>query len=85
MNNSNILRTAAALAAATALLAACNGGHRSGGSPAPVVPATVSVPFSTFVQEIFAAPANSAPQVVNGVSINFDVNQDPTAFAALLM
>jgi predicted component of type VI protein secretion system len=79
-------RVAAAAVVAAATLAGCNGGGGtvppSTGAPSP--PAQV-IDFSVFAAKAFAANADSAPVGVDGVNFTFDVNNDPSAFDALIM
>jgi hypothetical protein len=76
---------AAACVAATSL-AACNSG---GGTVPPVTvappPPPQSIDFSVFAKNTFAANPNFTPVSLDGVTFTFDVNNDPTAFDALIM
>jgi len=72
----------AALIVSSAGLTACNDDNNS----AAVTPsANTEQNFSIFVTQTFQQPANSTPVDVDDVALNFDVNEDPTAFNALLM
>ncbi len=74
------IRAAASLAAAS--LAGCGG---SDGSTVPT-PGTISeaIPFSVFATQAFSNSANSTPVSVNQNFV-FDVNDEPTAFDALIL
>jgi hypothetical protein len=69
--------------AATATLSACNDdvGPTVTAPPAAAAP----VNFSTFAETTFEQPANSTPVNYDSINIQYDVNNDPTAFDALLM
>jgi hypothetical protein len=71
---------------AAAFLAACNGdnGGTSNTAPPPP-PASSSTEFSAFVQQTFAMNEDSTPVSLDGITFDFDVNNDPTAFDALIM
>jgi len=72
-----------AAAAAAAALAGCGGGGSTVPTPPPPT-AAQEAPFSLFVTTLFATPANGTPVDVTNDVFNFDVNDDPTAFSALL-
>jgi len=65
-----------------AALSGCN--NDDGGSTPPQV-SNPTQNFSSFVETTFEQPANSTPVNLDDVYVLFDVNNDPTAFNALLM
>lgn len=75
---SKALRYGAALCAfgITALAAGCGGDEAYNPPPPP----STTVHFSFFVENILGASANSTPVPVNGVTFDYDVNDDPGAF-----
>jgi hypothetical protein len=73
-------RMLAAASVAAASLAACHDDN-AGIFPAP----RMSAEFSTFTDNTFANSANSKPVSLDGVEFVFDVNDNPTAFDALIM
>ena len=77
-------RYLAAVGVTAASLAAC---HQDNGSTSGVnsPPQSSTVQFSTFAKNAFAASANSSPISLDGVTFNFDVDNDPTAFDMLIM
>jgi len=81
MNTPNLTRLIAAaglLCAAT--LGGCNDNHGSiAGPPAASQPAI----FSAFVTQIFSTDADATPVSVD-LTLNYDVDNDPTAFDGLL-
>jgi hypothetical protein len=74
-------RMLAAASLAVASLAGCSSG---GGTVPPLVVPPATIDFSAFVAEAFAQSANSIPVSVD-LNLNFDVNDDPTAFDTLIM
>jgi hypothetical protein len=79
-------RISAAALVAAASLGGC------GGSGGTVPPATVAptppiqaINFSAFVEQTFAANANSTPVSLDGVNFAFDMNNDPGEFDTLIM
>jgi hypothetical protein len=76
-------RILAAACMAAAFLAACNSGNNSG-SNSPPAPPPQTTAFSTFAEQTFAVSANATPTSLDGVNFTFDVNNDPTAFDALI-
>jgi hypothetical protein len=71
---------AASLAAA---MAGCGGGDGSEVPVTTVPPAASNIDFSIYANQAFSNSANSTPVSVN-YTFNFDVNDDPTAFDALI-
>jgi len=84
MNSAHLkLLSLAAACIAAASLAAC---HDDTTTVPPVTTSTTnSENFSTFANAAFAQSANSQPQVYDQITLVFDVDNDPTAFNALLM
>jgi hypothetical protein len=75
-------RALAAASLAAASLIGCGG---SDGTAVPTpAPVSDAVPFSLFVNQAFSNSANSTPVSVD-VDFAFDVNDDPTAFDALIL
>jgi hypothetical protein len=69
-------------ALALAVLSGCNddnGATVTQHQPAP------PVAFSMVVNELFANPANSTPATIENVDLTYDVNDDPSAFDALIV
>jgi hypothetical protein len=76
------LRTLAAASLAAAALVGCGG---SDGTTVPTPPPiSDAVPFSNFVNQAFSNSANSTPVSVD-VDFVYDVNEEPTAFDALIL
>jgi hypothetical protein len=71
----------AAASVAAASLAGCNNG---GGTVPPLVVPQETLDFSFFATQVFAQGANTTPVSVD-VNLTYDVNDDPTAFDALIM
>lgn len=67
-----------------AALGGCNG-DGTVGPQAPPANTNNSENFSTLATQIYAQSANSTPFNFENVTIVYDVNDDPTAFDALLM
>jgi hypothetical protein len=82
MNNLRLMRvaTGAALILAAAL-GGCSDNQDRGAVPPAAAPQAM---FSAFVTQAFAADANANPVSVD-VTLNYDVDNDPTAFNGLLM
>jgi len=78
-------RISAAVLVAAASLAGCgsDGGIAPPSTGTPVPPPQI-IDFSTFAEQAFAANANSVPVGVDGVNFTFDVNNEPSAFDALI-
>jgi len=75
-------RALAGASLAAVSLAGCGG---SDGTTVPTpAPISEAVPFSVFATQAFSNPANSTPVSVD-VDFTFDVNDDPTAFDALIL
>lgn len=77
----------ARLCAAALLAAASVAGCNDNTTTVPANPPPVSVTpqnFSTFATGAFAQPADATPVSLPSALV-FDVNDDPTAFSALLM
>jgi hypothetical protein len=74
-------RMLAAASVAVASLGGCNSG---GGTVPPSVVPQETINFSSFAAEAFAQGANSTPVSLD-LNFTFDVNDDPTAFDALIM
>jgi hypothetical protein len=74
----------AAAAVAAALLAGCHDDHQ-GGSTSPPAAGVPPLAWSTFVKQVFSNDANTTPVNLDGLSFDFDVDNDPTAFDGLLM
>jgi hypothetical protein len=75
-------RTLAATSLAAASLVACGGND---GSTVPTSgPPSEAIPFSVFATQAFSNSANSTPVSVNQTFV-FDVNEEPTAFDALIL
>jgi hypothetical protein len=68
---------AAFCAIGIAALTGCGGSDATYNPPPP--PST-TVHFSFFVEDILGASADSTPVKVNGVTFDYDVNDDPGAF-----
>jgi hypothetical protein len=75
---------AAAAALAAAALAGCHDDH-NGSSPPQPPPAAPALVWSTFVEQVFSNAANTTPINLDGLTFDFDVDDDPTAFNGLLM
>jgi hypothetical protein len=73
----------AAAALIVAVLAGCHDDHQS--SPAQPPPTSTALVWSTFVKQVFSNAANTLPINLDGLSFDFDVDDDPTAFDGLLM
>jgi len=73
------------LAAASLLvaLAGCGENHGGGVPVTTVPPAASNIDFEIYANQAFSNSANSTPVSVN-YTFNFDVNDDPTAFDALI-
>ena len=75
-------RILAAASLAAASLVGCGG---SDGSSVPTLgPISDAIPFSTFANQAFSNSANSTPVSVNQNFV-FDVDEEPTAFDALIL
>jgi hypothetical protein len=75
-------RILAAASLAAASLVGCGG---SDGSSVPTPgPISDAIPFSVFATQAFSNSANSTPVSVNQ-NFTFDVNEEPTAFDALVL
>jgi hypothetical protein len=75
-------RILAAASLAAASLVGCGG---SDGSTVPTPgPISEAIPFSNFATQAFSNSANSTPVSVNQ-NFAFDVNDEPTAFDALIL
>ena len=75
-------RALAAASLAAVSLIGCGG---SDGTTVPTpAPSSEAIPFSLFVNQAFSNSANSTPVSVD-VDFAFDVNDDPTAFDALIL
>lgn len=75
-------RFVAAASLAATFLAGCGG---SDGSTVPTPgPISDSIPFSAFATQAFSNKANSTPVSVDQDFV-FDVNEEPTAFDALIL
>jgi hypothetical protein len=75
-------RMLAAASLAAALLVGCGG---SDGSAVPTPgPISDAIPFSVFATQAFSNSANSTPVSINQ-NFDFDVNDEPTAFDALIL
>ena len=72
------------LAASFGIAAFAAGCSNGGGTVPPIKPPSESIDFSAFVNQAFSNPANSTPVSVD-VDFTFDVNDDPTAFDALIL
>jgi hypothetical protein len=79
-SNSRIL---AGSAAALACLAGCGGG--GGQATVPPMPPPSQTQFSVFVEQTFANSANSTPVSLDGITFDFDANENPTAFDTLIL
>jgi hypothetical protein len=77
-------RLLAGAAAVLAGLAGCGGG---GGAETtvPPVPTPSQTQFSVFVEQTFANSANSTPVSLDGITFDFDANENPTAFDSLVL
>jgi len=75
-------RVLAASSVVVAVLSGCGGSD--GSTVPPIPPPNTSIDFSTFVNQAFSNPANSTPVSVD-VNFSFDVNDEPTAFDALIL
>ena len=64
-------------------LAGCGGNH--GESAVPPVPTPSQTQFSVFVEQTFANSANSTPVSLDGITFDFDANENPTAFDTLVL
>ena len=81
--NTRLFLGAAAISA-VAFLGACH--HDNAPTPPPTPPPpSSSVKFSTFATDTFKASAFSTPVNFDTLTLQYDVNDDPTAFDALLM
>jgi len=78
-------RILAAASVAAASLAACHNDHGNNSASTPKPPPPAPVDFSTFAKNAFAANENTTPISLDGVTFTFDVDNDPTAFDALVM
>jgi hypothetical protein len=81
--NSKTLYFGVALGTIFALAGCGNNGGTT--VPTPPPPASTSTRFSFFVESMLGASADSTPVQVNGVVFDFDVNDDPNAFAFAFM
>jgi hypothetical protein len=72
---------AAALAAAA--LAGCHDNNEGGNPSQP--PTGSAVMWSAFVKQVYAYGPNTTPVNLDGLTFDFDVDNDPTAFDGLLM
>ena len=75
-----LLSAVAALAAAAAL-SGCNQSSPAAAQP----PAATTTNFSAFAQAAFAVGENAQPVNFDAVTLVYDVDTDPNAFASLLM
>jgi hypothetical protein len=87
MINTNVKwRLSAAALAAAAFVAACNNGGGivppSAGAPPP--PPAQTNDFSVIAERAFAMNANSTPISLDGITFNFDVNDNPGEFDYLI-
>jgi len=78
---------ASAAMVAAVSMTGCNSGSGGTAPPSAVTPPppAQNVEFSVFAQQAFGANANSPPASLDGVTFTFDVNNDPSAFDALIM
>jgi len=73
-----------AVACGAAVLGGCNG-DGTVGPQAPPANTNNSENFSTLATQLYAQSANSTPFNYDNVTVVYDVDDDPTAFNALLM
>jgi hypothetical protein len=73
----------AAAALAAAALAGCHDDHPGSSTTPP--PTSTTVDFSTYAKQVFENGPNTTPKNLDGITFNFDVDDDPTAFDTLLM
>ena len=73
----------AGAAAVLACVAGCGGG--GGQTTVPPVPPPSQTQFSVFVEQTFANAANSTPVSLDGITFDFDANENPTAFDSLVL
>jgi hypothetical protein len=71
-----------ATALALAALAGCNDDNTV---TVPARPALQTVPFSAVVDQLFSNSANSTPVPIDNLDVVYDVNDDPSAFDALIL
>ena len=84
MINSRAIWQAAAALGLAASLAACHGSSGSIVPVAPPPPPPSSTAFGPYAIKTFGNDANSTPVNFDKVIFSFDVDNDPTAFDALL-
>ena len=84
MAHSKTRHCLAAAALMAAALAGCHDNHQDGGTTPPPAGYAPLV-WSTFVKQVFSNDANTTPINLDGLTFDFDVDNDPTAFDALLM
>lgn len=82
MTRSHLKILTCTAAVAAGLLGGCHDDHGSGSTP-PSTGQTEN--FSSFATQTFKADASSQPVSLDNITLVYDVNDDPTAFAALLM
>jgi hypothetical protein len=75
-------RLLAVSAGAAICLAACESDN--GNAPPHVAP-PASISFTTFATNAFATTPNSTPVSLDGITFNFDADDNPTAFDTLVM
>jgi hypothetical protein len=77
------LKLLAGASAALAFLAGCGG--NGGASTVPPVPPPSQTQFSVFAEQTFANSANSSPVSLDGITFDFDADENPTAFDSLVL
>ena len=73
------------LIAAALALAALVGCNEDNTVTVPPRPAVQPVPFSAVVDQLFSNSANSMPVPIDNLDVVYDVNEDPSAFDALIL
>ncbi len=74
----------AAAGVAAALVAGCDSGATTHTAPVSTTPPSSTVDFTAFATQAFSNSANSTPVAINNLTFNFDSNDDPMAFDALI-
>jgi len=77
-------RVFAAAGVAAALIAGCHDGSTTHTEPVTPPPTSSTVDFTAFATQAFSNSADSTPVAINNLTFNFDSNDDPTAFDALI-
>jgi ABC-type sugar transport system substrate-binding protein len=81
---SSLCKLLSAAGVAAAVITGCDSGATTHTVPVATTPPNATIDFTVFATQAFSNSANSTPVAINKLSFNFDSNDDPTAFDALI-